>query len=169
MKDATPSRRKIPEAIRLASNQALSLDVGNVEVDNEGQLLVRESDRPLRFSFEFSGAPFEVEVTNSEAPMVKVTGDLGFLPYTIESPAARRWALRIIAASRGMRRGRLQLDPNHAIRLYAEAPPPARRNPVTILSTVTALLLDFKPCLELLSEVLKLGPARRATPRPALR
>ncbi len=169
MKEATPGQGDVTETIRLVSTQRLPLDVGNLEVDSEGRLLARDSDRPLRFSFEFIDAPFQVEVTTGEAALVKVTGDLGMLPYTIESPAARYWALRVIAASSGMKRGRLELDSNYAIRLRAEAPPPAQRTPVTILSTVTALLLDFKPCLELLSEVLKLGLARPATPRPALR
>lgn len=164
MKRATPARPKVPEAIKLVSTGEPPLDVRNLEVDDEGRLLVRDDDRPLRFSFEFAGAPFQAEVTTGDAPLVKVTGDLGILPYTIESPAARRWALRVIAASSQMRRGRLELESDHAIRLRAAAPPPARRNPVSIMSTVTALLLDFKPCLELLSEVLKLGPVR-----PALR
>jgi len=164
VKETTPGPRKVPEAIRLVSTREPPLNVGKLGVDDEGRLLVRDGDRPLRFSFEFAGAPFQAEVTTGETPMVKVTGDLGVLPYTIESPAARRWALRVIAASGRMKRGRLELEANHAIRLRAEAAPPARRDPVTIISTVTALLLDFKPCLELLSEVLQFGPAR-----PALR
>ena len=169
MTDARQSRRKVPGAVRLVSGQEQSLNVASLEVDKDGQLVVRDDDRPLRFSFEFAGAPFEAEVTAGDAPLVKLTADLGLLPYTIESPAARYWALRVIAASSRMKRGRLELDSNYAIRLRAEAPPPAQRTPVTILSTVTALLLDFKPCLELLSEVLKLGLARPATSRPALR
>ena len=160
MKDATPGRRNVPEAVKLVSDRNLSFDAGNLEVDKDGRLRPRDGDKPLRFRFEFAGALFEVVVTTGEAPLVQVTGELGLLPYTIESPAARRWALRVIAASSQMRRGRLELDPSYAIRLRAAAPPPAQRNPVTILSTVTALLLDFKPWLELLSEVLKLGPVR---------
>ena len=165
---ATPDRPKVPEAIKLVSTGELPLDMRNLEVDDEGRLLVRDDESPLRFSFEFAGAPFQAEVTAGDAPLVKLTGDLGVLPYTIESPAARRWALRVIAASSRLSRGRLELDSDYAIRLRAAAPPPARRNPVTIVSTVTALLLDFRPCLELLSEVLKLGRARTSL-RPALR
>lgn len=169
MKDATPGRRNVPEAINLVSARDMSFDAGNLEVDKDGRLRPRDGDKPLCFRFEFAGAPFEVVVTAGEAPLVQVTGDLGILPYTIESPAARRWALRVISASSQMRRGCLELDSSYAIRLRAAAPPPAQRNPVTIMSTVTALLLDFKPWLELLSEVLKLGPVRRPPPRPALR
>ncbi len=163
MTGATQSRRKVPGAIRRVSDQEQqSLNVASHEVDKDGQLVVQDDDRPLRFSFEFAGAPFEAVVTAGDAPLVKLTADLGLLPYTIESPAARHWALRVIAASKRLRRGRLEIDPDYAIRLRAEAPPPGRRNPVTILSTVTALLLDVKPCLELMGDVLKLGPKRPA-------
>jgi hypothetical protein len=149
----------------------LPLEIGAVQVDDEGRLTARDRDAPLRFRFVYAEVPFAAEVSTGQTPLVRLAADFGALPYTIESPAARRWTLRLIQASAARKRGRLELTRDKEIRLRAEAVPPAPYTPVSIMATVTALLLDFKPMLELLGELLAAGLPRHrpAGPMPEAR
>ncbi|MDH3595190.1 MAG: hypothetical protein OEU09_01890 [Rhodospirillales bacterium] len=163
-KKAGAKPRDIPDAIRLVGEQALPLQVGTVAVTREGRLVPHDHDVPLCFGFVYAGVPFAAEVTAGPTPLVRLTADLGALPYTIECAAARRWILRLIAASGAGKRGRLELTPAKEIRFRAEAVPPAPRTPVSVMATVAALLLEWKPCLALLGELLAANPFLR---RPA--
>ena len=113
------------------------------------------------FHFEFVGLLFEAEVVPGAAPLVRLKADLGPLPYTIEAPQQRRWMLRIVAASKRLKRGTLAIGEDGMVRLNAETAPAADGGPVGVLAAVTALLLDFKPHLEIVADMMAAFPARR--------
>lgn len=113
------------------------------------------------FGIEFIGLPFQVEVVPGAAPLVRLKADLGPLPYTIEAPQQRHWMLRIVAASKRLKRGTLAIGEDGMVRLSAEAAPAAEGGPIGVLSAVIALLLDFKPHLEVLADMMAAFPARR--------
>jgi hypothetical protein len=158
--------RDIPDTVKLVSEQTLPLEVGTLAVDREGRLVPRDPGTPLHFSFVYAEVPFAAEVTTGPASLLRLTADLGALPYTVECAASRRWVLRLIAASSAQKRGQLELTRAKQIRLCAEAVPPAPRNPVSVMATVAALLLDFKPALTLLGELLAASPCPRRPDAP---
>jgi hypothetical protein len=118
---------------------------------------------PYAFGFEYAGLPFRAEAVAGAQPLVRLTADLGRLPYSIEGPELRRGLLRLIAASQDLERGRLFLDQNSMIRLQAQTAPPgcSASDPVSVIATAVALLLDFRPHLELMAELLHRHEHRR--------
>ncbi len=113
------------------------------------------------FGFEFIGLPFQAEVVPGAAPLVRLKAELGPLPYTIEAPHQRHWMLRIVAFSKHLKRGSLTIGADGMVRLSAETAPAADGGPIGVLAAVTALLLDFKPHLEVLADIMTAFPARR--------
>ncbi|MDH3472529.1 MAG: hypothetical protein OEM59_02460 [Rhodospirillales bacterium] len=120
---------------------------------------------PYAFGFEYAGLPFRAEAVAGAQPLVRLTADLGRLPYSVEGPELRRGLLRLIAASQDLERGRLFLDQNSMIRLQAQTAPPgcSAGDPVSVIATAVALLLDFKPYLDLMAVLL--SHHERRTPR----
>lgn len=113
------------------------------------------------FGFEFIGLRFQAEVVPGDSPLVRLKAELGPLPYTIEAPRQRHWMLRIIAASKHLERGSLAIGEDGIVRLSAETAPTSDTGPVGVLAAVTALLLDFKPHLEVLADLVAAFPERR--------
>ena len=113
------------------------------------------------FHFQFAGLPFQAEVVPGASPLVRLKADLGPLPYTIEAPQQRHWMLRIVAASKRLKRGTLAIGEDGMVRLSAETAPASEGGPVAVLAAVTALLLDFKPHLEVVADMMAAFPARR--------
>jgi hypothetical protein len=68
-----------------------------------------------------------------------------------------------MAASGRLRRGHILLSPEHDMVLEGELLPPSPRTPVSVIATAVALILDFKPYLDLLGEAVAI---RRTPPQP---
>jgi hypothetical protein len=93
---------------------------------------------PYAFGFEYAGLPFRAEAVAGAQPLVRLTADLGRLPYSIEGPELRRGLLRLIAASQDLERGRLFLDQNSMIRLQAQTGRTSSSWPSSCTATSTA-------------------------------
>jgi len=113
------------------------------------------------FQFEFAGLPFQAEIVPGASPLVRLKADLGPLPFTVEAPQQRRWMLRIVAASKRLKRGTLAIGEDGIVRLNAETAPATEGGAVGVLAAVTTLLLDFKPHLEIVADMMAAFPARR--------
>ena len=61
---------------------------------------------------------------------------------------------RILAASDRVPHGHIRLSESNDMLLEAESSPPLPFTPVSLMATLTALLLDFRPYLDLLARVL---------------
>ncbi|MGF1609774.1 MAG: hypothetical protein ACFCUQ_10285 [Kiloniellales bacterium] len=143
----------------------MPLEVGRIEVDDEGYLRAREGDQPLGFRFSFRGFDFDVLVESGEAGSVHLKGALGVLPFTAESDIGRRVVQRLFAAADKLNRGRLVLSERGEITIEASTVPPKPRTPISIMATVAALLLEAKPYIELLAEVLRADHSPQSNPR----
>lgn len=146
-------------ALMLAREEALPLAVGRLAWSPDGTLALRaENTNGVHFSFLFRGLPFTVEIAEAKAPRVALRGELGKLPFTAEDPRDRRLLKRIAAATERLPRGALRVSPQQDLQVQAEAEIPERPTPARVIATVTALLLDLLPFLDLAEEAL----ARRA-------
>lgn len=143
-------------ALLLAREEALPLEVGRLAWSGDGSLSLRAGDAsvPVRFSFLFRGLPFSVEIFGGAVPRVALSGELGKLPFTAEDPHDRRLLKRIAAATERLPRGALRISAQQDLQLQAEAPVPERPTPARVIATVTALLLDLLPFLDLAEEAL---------------
>lgn len=136
------------------------LKVGDIRVDERGRIRPRDSTAPLRLGFAYRGVEYHAEVETAPEPRVRLTAELGKLPYSMEIGEGRRLIRRILDQSALTPHGHIELSEDHDLRLEAVSTPPEPFTPASLMATLTALLLDFRPYLELLGRVL--DDARRA-------
>lgn len=148
-------------ALKQVAETPLPLEVGSVVLGEDGHIRRADVDRPLRFRFTACGIAFEADLADSKAPL-RLRANLGKLPYSAESPDARRLARTVMAATDRLRRGHILLSPEQDILLEGELNPPSPRTPVAVIATAVSLILDFKPYLDLLGEAIALR--HRAAP-----
>ncbi|MGF1631472.1 MAG: hypothetical protein ACFCUT_18510 [Kiloniellaceae bacterium] len=148
-------------AIKQFASTTLPLEIGSVTLGDDGHIQCSQEDRPLFFRFSACGIQFEADMASRMAPL-RLRANLGKLPFSAESPDARRLARTVMAATDRLRRGHILLSPDHDIVLEGELMPPTPRTPVSVIATAVALILDFKPYLDLLGEAVAL---RRPPPQ----
>ena len=109
----------------------------------------------LRFVFEYLGIPFEGEVRHRGAEAtIGLRGNLGPIPYSAESTAARREVLTALAAAHDFTYGRFTTTADKCILLDADL---ATRIPVTpecFLSGLTRILVAATPLLARLATLI---------------
>jgi hypothetical protein len=148
--------------VKQMSGTALPLEVGSVVLGEDGHIRSNTEDRPISFRFTACGIEFEASLADRRAPL-RLSANLGKLPFSAESPDARRLARTVMAATDRLRRGHILLSPDQDMVLEGELNPPSPRTPANVIATAVALVLDFKPYIDLLGEAVAL---RRAPPRP---
>ena len=108
----------------------------------------------LRFRFCFREVPFEARAERRQnRPVLVLTGDLGTLPFSIESPARRRRLRKVLAAA-GLFSGlRWEVTPAQTIRASGEIDLGTALTPTAIIAGTATLLLRSRPYIELITAV----------------
>ena len=159
--DATESANsELSAAAASIAGRCFPLKVGDIQIDERGRIRPRDSAVPLHLAFAYRGVEYTAEVETVSEPRVQLTAELGKLPYSMEIGEGRRLIRRILDESARASQGRINLSEDHDLRLEAASTPPQPFTPASLMATLTALLLDFQPYLELLGRVL--DDARRA-------
>ena len=152
-------------AVRSVADTALPLEVGSIAVGEDGHILHSGDDRPLHFQFSACGILFEADLAHKDAPL-RLTANLGKLPYSAESPDGRRLARSVLAATDRLRHGQILLSDEQDMILQGERKPPSPRTPVNVIATAAALIVDFKPYIDLLADAVSIR-ATATTPEAA--
>ena len=160
--EAAAERGGSASALKNVADTALPLEIGSVVLGEDGHIRRADEDRPLHFRFTACGIDFEADLASREAPL-RLRANLGKLPYSAESPDGRRLARTVMAATDRLRRGHILLSDQQDMVLEGELTPPSPRTPVAVIATAVALILDFKPYLDLLGEAVAV---RRQPPQP---
>lgn len=155
-----------PSTVKKVGEAALPLEVGSLALGEDGHIQHGREDSPLHFRFTACGLDFEADLAGKDAPL-RLTAHLGKLPYTAQSPDGRRLARSVLAATDRLRRGQILLTENQDMILQGELTPPSPRTAVNVIATATALILDFKPYIDLMAEALNLYPQRPSEPETA--
>lgn len=166
-----PASGQTAQAVELLGQQRLPLPLNTYSVDSGGNILKTERDR-LSFSFAFLGTRFEATAALGSAHKLnlELAGDLGPLPFSVESRMARSAVLDMVAAGEfGF--GRFAIAKNQMIRVEGSVPIEQPLTPVGLLTALTAFLLDLKPHLDSFAEQVtgvwaKAQPAPVAGPAP---
>jgi hypothetical protein len=145
-------------AVKQFTEASLPVEVASVTLGADGHIQSSLEDRPIYFRFAACGIQFEARMASRTAPL-RLRANLGKLPFSAESPEARSLARSVMAATDHLRRGHILLSPDHDMVLEGELAPPSPRTPVSVVATAIALVLDFKPYLDLLGEALAVRPA----------
>lgn len=138
-------------AVKSVADTVLPLEVGAVVIGDDGHISHCSDDRQLHFHFTACGIDFEAEIAGKNAPL-RLKANLGKLPFSAESPDGRRLARSVLAATDRLRHGQILLSDEQDMVLQGELPPPNPRTPVNVIATAVALILDFKPYINLLAE-----------------
>lgn len=156
---SVPAEPPGKSALQQVADTPLPLEVGSIAIGEDGHIQRSSTDRPLHFRFCACGVAFEAELASRSAPL-RLRANLGKLPFSAESPEARRLARSVMAATDRLQRGHILLSPDQDMVLEGELAPADPRTPVSVIATAVALILDFKPYLDLLGEAI----AIRSTP-----
>ncbi|MGO1117804.1 hypothetical protein ACTL6U_03835 [Rhodovibrionaceae bacterium A322] len=140
------------ETLDVASKQTLPLELGSIELTEEGLIQHRESSEPVTFSFKYHNYSFAGELAEHHNGRLRLVGDLGKLPYTAESPEGRNFIRKLSAATSVMPHGKFIITDRQDVRLLAEEELPEPHTPVSFMATAAALLLEFKPFLDLAND-----------------
>ena len=138
----------------LVADLRFPLKVGEFQIDERGRIQARDGTAPLRFGFAYRGVEYNAEVEAANEPRVRLTANLGKLPYSMEIGEGRHLARRILRESARAPHGRIDLSQTGEMRLEATSTPPEPFTPASLMATLAALLFDFQPYLELLARVL---------------
>ena len=98
---------------------------------------------------------YHANVETASEPRVRLTAELGKLPYSMEIGTGRQLIRQILNVSAHANYGRISLSKDQDIRLEAATTPPVPFTPVSLMATLTAMLFDFQPYLDFLGQVLE--------------
>ena len=144
-------------AVKTVAETAVPLEVGAIALGADGHIQHNDEDRPLHFSFTACGIRFEADLEGRSAPL-RIKANLGKLPYSAESPEGRRLARSVLAATDRLHRGQILLSEKQDMVLQGELTPPSPRTPVSVIATAAALIVDFKPYVDMLADALAARP-----------
>ncbi|HEX6979623.1 MAG TPA: hypothetical protein VF342_10010 [Alphaproteobacteria bacterium] len=148
------SQAQSPRTLEMLASDGLAILIDNVEIDPDGT--VRRSPRQrFSFRFDFEGATFTAEARPDRGDwIIDLTAELGPLPYSAESLAARTAIQALVAARAGSSGLHIDLDDaiNLVIRGNVVVPQPV--TPVALLTSITEALLELRPSLRRLAELL---------------
>ncbi len=151
---------ELSAVVAWVAGRRFPLEVGEIWIDERGRIRSRDDAAPLRLGFAYRGVEYRAEVETASEPRVRLTAELGKLPYSMEIGEGRRLIRCILHESARAPHGRIDLSEDDDIRLEAASTPPVPFTPASLMATLAALLFDFQPYLELLGQVL--DDARRA-------
>ena len=120
---------------------------------------------PIAFTFDFRGIKFRctcTEVAPNEL-LFSLSGRLGPLPFTAESPYARMAAQTIVQSAGRHLNGAINVADGHVVvAMKSDLHPPI--NATTLVSTIITVLSKITPYISLLTEI-GCTPRRSSLPR----
>jgi hypothetical protein len=141
------------QSLAEVARTALPLGVNAIFVDADGILAVSRPPRPSRLKFFVEELHFNVAVSpDAEASACQIWAEIGFVPYTVESPERRRQVLAILRAAHGLPHARFVVENGQKILLVADS---RYSGPITaeqLIYETVLLIQEARPYLRLIAE-----------------
>jgi hypothetical protein len=148
------------KAIPLLSAQRIPEEQSRLLVNNAGLLRIGRLDRQIEFAFRLLGLRFTANTRPAESGTVlQLAAEVGPVPYSAEGVGIRRAALTIIETSQVLPEARLVISRSRWIYVIGKASLPNAWTAADAISASARLVLQVKPYLAMLLEVLP--PQRR--------
>jgi hypothetical protein len=128
-------------------------DVGvSVTPENVKALIESHTPRfPLSFSFNCYGVAFSADgVEGDEGPSLQISGNLGPLPYSAESPENRKAIGKILSMAPEFLNLRLSLSTRKEVVIKGELPLGGSITPSRIVATASAFVASAKPLIQVI-------------------
>ncbi len=128
-------------------------DVGvTVTPENVKALMVTHTPSfPLSFSFKCYGVDFSADgVESDEGPSLRISGNLGPLPYSAESPENRKAIGKILSMAPEFLNLRMSLSNTKEIVVKGELALGGSITPSRIVATASAFVASAKPLIQVI-------------------
>jgi hypothetical protein len=142
---------------RLAREVEVGLPIGPgvVKVDDEGDISVDRQRRASRHHFYLNGLMFHVSLTpEGDETLFRIWADVGYLPYTIQSPERRAKLQTVIRATAGLEHARFLVDENQKIIALGQKCVPGTLTMHDMMYETTLFLQNAQPYLGLIGKYL---------------
>lgn len=115
----------------------------------------------VEFHFRYMDVPFSANTRRIQSgPIVQISGEVAPLPYSAEGIAIRRSTMAIIGASQELGHTRLAISKYKTILCVGKAPIEEPWGPVDLIAAAANIVLEVRPYLQMLAEILPAWPAR---------
>ncbi len=146
---------------RFAQGQG-GLSVSNIKLTDEGYLAIFKEPPPSQFHFVYKGIPFYGTVMGDEAGHeLSLWGELGYIPFSAQSPRLRQNVLEIMRAARNLPHARMVQEPGQKILILWQSSIPNPLTPEAMVTEIVRFILESRAFVQLLGDYLA-PPAIRA-------
>lgn len=143
------------QSLAEVAKTALPLGLNAVYVGNDGVLAISRPPRPARLQFAVDNLTMNLAVSpEGEVSLGQVWAEVGYVPYTVESPERRQALLTILRGSRSLERVRFVLQNGQKIILMAEMRKAGHFTPEDLIYEIALILQEARPFMALLSQYL---------------
>lgn len=145
----------------MLAKKVLPAEVSHLQIDDEGKVRMGRSGGLVEFQFSYMGVRFNANTRRIQSgPIVQVSGEVGPLPYSAEGIAIRRSTMAIIDASQALEHARLAISKQKTILCVGRGPTQENWGPVDLIAAAAGVILEIRPYLQILAEILPAWPAR---------
>jgi hypothetical protein len=149
---ANTSAEKTKALVDAAGNPDATLPLGAVGLDEDGQLITKNSDGQIDFTFKYMGYQFAVRADVAPGhTRMRIHAVLGHLPYTAEARELRANMRAVVHEAGRALGGRIHINQEQRILFLDEFNFDETLTPNSLLTKTVAFLLSAKPYLDLLS------------------
>lgn len=136
-----------------------------IQFEQDGSVRVGQSGRPLEFSFSYQGLQFGANTRRIDSGMIlQVAADVAPDPYTVEGVALRRAVHAVIEASQFLSYSRLVVTKQKRIFCIGKTSVTTPSTPTDILSGAVEIMLEIRPYLDMLAEIMPNWPRQSSAP-----
>ncbi len=131
----------------------------HIQFAQDGSVRIGRPGKSIEFAFGYQGLRFGASTRLVEGgTILQVAADIAPDPYTVEGITLRRAVHAVIDASQQLSSSRLIVTRQKRIFCIGKASISSPSTPVDLLSSAIEILLEIKPYLDLLAEVLPSWP-----------
>lgn len=149
------------KALPLLKLQPLPPEEPRLRVTADGTLQIGRKEGQIEFGFTYMGFNFEAHTRpTANGSVLQLSAEIAPLPYSAEGVATRRAVIAILEASQATAEVRLVISKHRWIYCIGKAALTPGWEPEQVIAAATRLVLEVKPYLQMLREVLPRRPIR---------
>ncbi|WP_374651972.1 hypothetical protein [Dongia sp.] len=147
----------------MLANSMLPPGVDHMHISTDGTVRLGHGGELIEFGFSYMDVPFTATSRQIQSgPIIQISGEIAPLPYSAEGLTVRRSAMAIIEASQELAHARLAISKQKTILCVGKAPFTIPATPVDLIAAVTSVILEVRPFLQILAEILPSWPKAAA-------
>ena len=145
------SAEKTKALVDSATTPSTAMPLGAMGLDSDGQLVRKNNDGLIKFTFNYMGYQFAVRAVEPGHTRMRIHAVLGHLPYTAEAPDLRGNMRAVVHEAGRVLGGRISITQEQRILFLDEFNFDETLTPRSLLTKTVTFLLSAKPYLELLA------------------